>query len=198
MKEGASIADHVNEFNSILLRLMSVNIKFDDEVQALLLLSFLPDSWSGTVTVVSGSTGTTKLKFDNICDLIIGEDIRRKTTREYTNSFLCAENKGRGRKQDRGQKQNRGRSKLKKRRQFKNRQDITCWNCNQKGHFQNQCPKPVASKDKEVHLAFIDYDDALAMLHKVRLADDKTLDIAGVGDVILKTSFGAKLDSEGC
>ncbi|GKD37096.1 hypothetical protein Tco_1257303, partial [Tanacetum coccineum] len=25
---------------------------------------------------------------------------------------------------------------------------------------------------------------------KVRLADDKTLDIAGVGDVVLKTSFG--------
>ncbi|GJS62332.1 hypothetical protein Tco_0657116 [Tanacetum coccineum] len=45
MKEGASVADHVNEFNSILSRLMSVDIKFDDEVQALLLLSSLPESW---------------------------------------------------------------------------------------------------------------------------------------------------------
>ncbi|GJU08383.1 hypothetical protein Tco_1124813 [Tanacetum coccineum] len=36
MKEGASVADHVNEFNSILSRLMSVDIKFDDEVQVLL------------------------------------------------------------------------------------------------------------------------------------------------------------------
>ncbi|GJV83806.1 retrovirus-related pol polyprotein from transposon TNT 1-94 [Tanacetum coccineum] len=77
MNEGASVADHVNEFNSILSRLMSVDIKFDDEVQALLLLSSLPESWSGTVTAVSGSTGSTKLKFDNIRDLIIGEDIRR-------------------------------------------------------------------------------------------------------------------------
>ncbi|GJY46889.1 retrovirus-related pol polyprotein from transposon TNT 1-94 [Tanacetum coccineum] len=50
MKEGASVADHVNEFNSIISRLMSVDIKFDDEVQALLLLSLLPESWSGTVT----------------------------------------------------------------------------------------------------------------------------------------------------
>ncbi|GJR10772.1 hypothetical protein Tco_0793424 [Tanacetum coccineum] len=33
---------------------------------------------------------------------------------------------------------------------------------------------------------------------KVRLADDKTLDIAGVRDVVLKTSFWYKLDSEGC
>ncbi|GJU08384.1 retrovirus-related pol polyprotein from transposon TNT 1-94 [Tanacetum coccineum] len=40
-------------------------------------------------------------------------------------------------------------------------QDITCWNCNQKGHFQNQCLNIVASKDKEVHMAVSDYDDAL-------------------------------------
>ncbi|GJS65089.1 putative RNA-directed DNA polymerase [Tanacetum coccineum] len=222
MNEGASVVDHVNEFNSILSRLMSVDIKFDDEVQALLLLSSLPESWSGTVTAVSGSTGSTKLKFDNIRDLILGEDIRRKTSGEYSNSLLSAEDKGRGRKQDRGQKHNRSRSKSKKRGQSKNRQDITCWNCNQKGHFQNQCSKPVTSRDKEVNMAARDYDDALvccventiddrimdsgASFHatyckeelerfklrsgKVRLADDKTLDIAGVGDVVLKTSFG--------
>ncbi|GJZ57506.1 retrovirus-related pol polyprotein from transposon TNT 1-94 [Tanacetum coccineum] len=223
MQEGASVADHVNEFNSILLRLMSDDIKFDDEVQTLLLLSSLYESWSSTVTAVSGSTGTTKLKFDNIHELIIREDIRRKTSREYLNSLLSAEDKGRGRKQDRGQKQNRGRSKSKKRGQSKIRQDITCWNCNQKGHFQNQCLKPVASKDKEVHMAVRDYDDdALvycventikdriidsgASFHvayckeelerfklrsgKVRLVDDITLNIAGVGDVVLKTSFG--------
>ncbi|GJV87367.1 hypothetical protein Tco_1531305 [Tanacetum coccineum] len=72
MNEGASVADHVNEFNSILSRLMSVDIKLDDEVQALLLLSSLPESWSDTVTAVSGSTESTKLKFDNIRDLILG------------------------------------------------------------------------------------------------------------------------------
>ncbi|GKA06930.1 retrovirus-related pol polyprotein from transposon TNT 1-94 [Tanacetum coccineum] len=163
-----------------------------------------------------GSTGSTKLKFDNIRDLILGEDICRKTSGEYSNSLLSAEDKGRGRKQDRGQKHNRSRSKSKKRGQSKNRQDITCWNCNQKGHFQNQCSKPVTSKDKEVNMAARDYDDALvccventiddrimdsgASFHatyckeelerfkllsgKVRLADDKTLDIAGVGDVL--------------
>ncbi|GJY71033.1 retrovirus-related pol polyprotein from transposon TNT 1-94 [Tanacetum coccineum] len=62
MKEGAFVADHVNEFNSILSRLMSVDIKFDDEVQALLLLSSLPESWSDTVTTISGSTGMQKIK----------------------------------------------------------------------------------------------------------------------------------------
>ncbi|GJT67256.1 retrovirus-related pol polyprotein from transposon TNT 1-94 [Tanacetum coccineum] len=214
--------NHVNEFNSILSRLMSVDIKFDDEVQALLLLSSLPESWSGTVTAVSGSTGSTKLKFDNIRDLILGEDLRRKTSGEYSNSLLSAEDKGMGRKQDRGQKHNRSRSKSKKRGQSKNMQDITCWNCNQKGYFQNPFSNPVTSRDKGVNMAARGYDDALvccventiddrimdssASFHatyckeelerfklcsgKVCLADDKTLDIAGVGDVVLKTSFG--------
>ncbi|GJV84977.1 retrovirus-related pol polyprotein from transposon TNT 1-94 [Tanacetum coccineum] len=159
MKEGASVADHLNGFNLILSRLMSVDIKFDDEVQALLLLSSLPESWSGTLTSISGLTGTIKLKFDNIRDLILGEDIRRKTF---------------------------GESKSKKRGQSKNRHDITCWNCNEKGHFQNQCMKPVASKDKEVHRSML----PIARSGKVHLADDKTLDIAGVEDVVLKTSFG--------
>ncbi|GKA07016.1 hypothetical protein Tco_0686240 [Tanacetum coccineum] len=57
---------------------MSVDIKSDDEVQALLLLSSLPESWSGTVTAFSGSTGSTKLKLNNIRDLILREDIRLK------------------------------------------------------------------------------------------------------------------------
>ncbi|GJT13697.1 retrovirus-related pol polyprotein from transposon TNT 1-94 [Tanacetum coccineum] len=88
MKEGASIVDHVNGFISVLSWLMSVDIKFDVEVQALLLLFSLPESWSDTVTAVSSSTKSTKLKFDNICDLLIGEDIRRKTSGEYSNSLL--------------------------------------------------------------------------------------------------------------
>ncbi|GJZ61378.1 hypothetical protein Tco_0617515, partial [Tanacetum coccineum] len=133
MKEGAFVADHVNEFNSILSRLISVDIKFDDEVQALLLLFLLPESWSGTVTAVSGSTRSTKLQFDNIRDLILGEDILRKTSGEYSNSLLSAEDNGRGRKQDRGQLQNKSISKSKK-----------------KG-------------DREVNIAVGDYDDVLML-----------------------------------
>ncbi|GJW31103.1 retrotransposon protein, putative, ty1-copia subclass, partial [Tanacetum coccineum] len=129
------LLNHVNVFNSTLSRLVLVDIKFDDEVHALLLLSSLPESW--------------------------------KTSGEYSNYLLSAEDEGRGRKQDRGLKQNRGRSKSKKR----------------------------ASKEKEVHIEVGDYDDALLerfrlRSNKVRLVDDKTLDIAGIQDVVLKTSFG--------
>nr|GEV98415.1 retrovirus-related Pol polyprotein from transposon TNT 1-94 [Tanacetum cinerariifolium] len=83
MKEGAFIADHVNEFDSILSRLMSIKIKFDDEVHALFLLFLLPESWSATFTA--------------------------------------------------------------------------------KGHFQNQCSKPVTSRDKEVNMADGDFGNALRL-----------------------------------
>ncbi|GJW54746.1 retrovirus-related pol polyprotein from transposon TNT 1-94 [Tanacetum coccineum] len=121
-----------------------------------------------------------------------------------------------------GRKQNINKSKSWKIGEIKYRQYITCWNCNQKGHFHNQCSKLVASRDKVVKMIVGDSNNALVCcventvedrimdfgasfhatyckeelerfkLHssKVRLADDITLDITGVGDVVLKTSFG--------
>ena len=44
MTEGASVAQHLNELNTITTQLSSVEIEFDDEVRALILLSSLPDS----------------------------------------------------------------------------------------------------------------------------------------------------------
>ena len=42
MREGMYVTSHINEFNTIISHLLSVDIKFEDEVQALLLLSSLP------------------------------------------------------------------------------------------------------------------------------------------------------------
>ena len=147
LNEGDCVADHVNEFNSILSRLTSVDIKFDDEVQALLLVSSLPDSWSGFVTAICNSSGSGKMTFDGVRDSILGEDIRRRNSGESSGSLLSAE--GRGRKTGRGQNQGRHRSKSQKRGQSKDRKDIVCWNCQKKGHFRNQCTAPAAPKGKK-------------------------------------------------
>nr|GEV64582.1 retrovirus-related Pol polyprotein from transposon TNT 1-94 [Tanacetum cinerariifolium] len=54
--------------------------------------------------------------------------------------------------------------------------------------------KSQTYRSKEVNMAAEDFDDALVMFKlrsgKVRLADDKTLYIESVGDVVLKTYFG--------
>ncbi|KAD4889467.1 hypothetical protein E3N88_21540 [Mikania micrantha] len=145
MREGGSVTAHINNFNTIISRLVSVDIRFDDEVQALLLLSSLPESWSGTVIAVSSSSGTTKLTFESVRDLILGEDIRRRSSGESSSSLLSTES--RGRRTDRGH--SRSRSKSRKRGQSKPRKDITCWNCKENGHFKSQCPKPILTKEKK-------------------------------------------------
>ncbi|KAI3780481.1 hypothetical protein L2E82_10462 [Cichorium intybus] len=78
MNEDSSVTIHINNLNSILSRLSSVGIKFDNETQASLLLASLPDSWSGTVTVVTSSVGTSGMTFEGVRDLVLGEDVRRK------------------------------------------------------------------------------------------------------------------------
>ena len=45
MAEGASVAHHLNEFNTITNQLSSVDIDFDDEIHALIVLVSLPNSW---------------------------------------------------------------------------------------------------------------------------------------------------------
>lgn len=86
--------DHVNEFNLMISRLGSVEIKFEDEVQDLLLLfllSSLPKSWAGIVIAVSSSLRTTKLTFESIRDLILDEDVRRRNVGEGSASLLNTE-----------------------------------------------------------------------------------------------------------
>ena len=68
---------------------------------------------------------------------------------------------GRGRNGDRNNRRgrNRGRSRSRQREPSRTRNDIVCWNCNESGHFRNQCK---AQKDnKEVHVATDSDDDVL-------------------------------------
>ncbi|KAJ0101803.1 hypothetical protein Patl1_04413 [Pistacia atlantica] len=44
MKEGASVTNHINDFNTIINQLLSVKIDFDEEVCPLILMASLPNS----------------------------------------------------------------------------------------------------------------------------------------------------------
>ena len=94
---------------------------------------------------------------------------------------------------------------------------VTCWNCKEVRHFRNQCPndkqvniaEDFADEDLLVCCADSSVDswvmDSGASFHtthnsealqnlvigdfgKVRLAYNKTLDVTGMGDILLKTS----------
>ena len=76
MAENALVAQHLNEFNTITNQLSSVEIDFDDEICALIVLASLPNSWEAMRMAVSNSIGKEKLKYNDIRDLILAEEIR--------------------------------------------------------------------------------------------------------------------------
>ena len=66
MREGVSVATRLNEFNMIVNQLSSIEIDVDDEVCALILWAFLPNSWEPMRAIVSNFVGSAKLKFNDV------------------------------------------------------------------------------------------------------------------------------------
>ena len=66
MAEGVVVAKHLNEFDTITNQLSSVDIEFDDEIRALIVLASLPNSWEAMRMTVSNSIEKDKLKYDDI------------------------------------------------------------------------------------------------------------------------------------
>jgi glucose-6-phosphate isomerase len=76
MSEGGSVADHLNEFNTVTNQLSSIKVDFDDEVMALLILCSLKERWNGLVMVVSNFVfGSNTLKFDDVVCVILSEEM---------------------------------------------------------------------------------------------------------------------------
>ena len=109
MAGNASVAQHLNEFNTIKNQLSFVEIDFDDEICALIVLASLPKSWETMRTAVSNSTRKEKLKYNDIRDLILVEEIHKRDASETLGSSSALTLKTRGRGNDRNS--NWGRSK---------------------------------------------------------------------------------------
>jgi hypothetical protein len=65
---------------SIVYQLANMKMTLDDELQALLLLSSLPDSWETLVVSLSNSTPDGKLTIANVSSSLLNEETRRKAS----------------------------------------------------------------------------------------------------------------------
>ena len=75
MSKSGSIADHLNEFNTLTSQLSSVKLNFDDEVMDPLILCSLPEIFNRLVMDVSNSLPSSNtLKFDDVVGVILIEE----------------------------------------------------------------------------------------------------------------------------
>ena len=139
MTENASVAQHLNEFNTITNQLSFVEIDFDDEICALIVLASLLNSWEVMRMAVSNSTGKEKLKYNDIQDLILVEEIRRRDASEFSGSGSALNLETRGRGNDRSSNRGRSKSRNSNRNISESRsgQQVQYWNCGKTSHFRN-------------------------------------------------------------
>ena len=78
LKEGRSVAEYLSEFQDLVNQMVTMKLIIDDELQALLLLSSLPDSWQTLVVLLSNSAPNCVLQLAIVKDGLFNEEIRRK------------------------------------------------------------------------------------------------------------------------
>lgn len=92
MLKNACTTDHINEFIIVITRLSSVEIVFDKEVKALILPSSSLDISNKIVTATSSCSGSWKLKYNVVCDLILSKDVcKRESSLSTTPATLNVE-----------------------------------------------------------------------------------------------------------
>ncbi|GJR65818.1 methionine gamma-lyase-like protein [Tanacetum coccineum] len=117
------------------------------------------------------------------------------TSREYTNYLLSAEDRYKGRGYERGREAEQKQVEIMKDRRDKVQEEYHAARDSNDAlvcYVENTVEDRIMDSGASFHATYCKEELERFKLRsgKVRLADDKTLDIAGFGDVVLKTSFG--------
>lgn len=122
--ENDEIAEHITKFVSIVDQLLSLGIKFDDEITAIVLLGSLPTSFENFVIAIETRDELPKLEL--LKSKIIEESDRQKQTGKSTAEAVLQ-------------------IKTHNNRVAK---QLICYNCNKPGHISRNCPEKQKPKSK--------------------------------------------------
>ena len=110
-----TVAEHTSEFQNLVNQLTSVDLQFDDEMQALLLLSSLPESWETLVVSLSNSAPNGKLTTSMVMDALFNEEARRRemgmTDQSESQALVSEGSREIGRGQERGHHRGTGKGR---------------------------------------------------------------------------------------
>ena len=132
LKEGRSVAEHLSEFQDLVNQMVTMKLIIDDELQALLLLSSLPDSWETLVVSLSNYAPNGVLQLAMVKDSLFNEETRRKDMGKNNAQALVIENRGRS-----NTRNSKGRGKS--RSQLESKGKFKCFYCDKEGHVKRNC-----------------------------------------------------------
>ena len=113
---------------------------------------------------MSNSTGKEKLKYNDIRDLILAEEIRRRNAGETSgsSSAINLETKGRGNNINSNRGKSNSRNSNWNRSKSRSGQQVQCWNYGKTCHFRNQCKSPKKkNEDDSANAVTEEVQDAL-------------------------------------
>ncbi|GFY80937.1 pleiotropic drug resistance 4 [Actinidia rufa] len=106
LQRGTTVAEYTSEFQNLVNQLNNVDLQFDDEMQALLLLSSLSESWETLMVSLSNSVPNGKLTTSMVMDALFNEEARRrergKTYQNESQGLVSEESREKGRGQGKG------------------------------------------------------------------------------------------------
>ncbi|MCO5561055.1 hypothetical protein L7F22_014676 [Adiantum nelumboides] len=79
MQESASVASHINEFDSLFVQTHAQRMNMDDEMKAIFFLCSLPPSWDIFCTVISSSASNGILVYNDVTSSFLPEEMRQKS-----------------------------------------------------------------------------------------------------------------------
>ena len=130
MRDGDSMADHLNAFNTVGSQLVYVEIKILDEDKCISLLCSLEDSWDSLVVAIGSNT--TSLKFEEVVSSL-SKEMRQKNMEGHSIDTLFA----RGCSQEINRSSfSSGRSNSKGRYKSPRKFVRVCWRCGKEGHYK--------------------------------------------------------------
>ncbi|GJS34884.1 retrovirus-related pol polyprotein from transposon TNT 1-94 [Tanacetum coccineum] len=161
MPAGRKISEHIDEFNKIVLDLANIEVKFEDEDLALLLLTSLPASYEHFVDTLL--YGREALTLEDVMATLNSKEIKERSKAKGDDGEGLYV---RGRTDRRDSRQSRGKSRSKSRGGR-----LKCYICQSEDHLKRNCPKNnrkkstgYVKKDEQPSSSGSTYDDSEVMM----------------------------------
>ena len=137
MDEEKSVAEHLNEFQDVINQLANMKVNFDDELQALLLMSSLSESWETLVVSLSNSNVNGTISLETVRSSLLNEELRRKGSdlKSVQGEAIVPKDSGKDTR--------------RKKKGANGRGVITCHYCGKKGHKRNDCYSYIRDMKKK-------------------------------------------------